>query len=198
MIFTETPLKGAYIIDIEPYQDHRGFFARSWCRHEFESHGLVPSVVQANISYNPKKGTLRGMHYQIAPHEETKLVRCTRGAIYDVIIDLRPESPTFKQWFGVELTSDNRRMLYVPKRFAHGFITLQDETEVFYQVSEFYNPESERGLRYDDPAFNIQWPLDVQVISEKDRRWPLYPTGAAVELHHDFSRSRDPREGDAG
>lgn len=174
MIFTETKLKGAYIVDLEKREDERGFFARGWCQNEFEAHGLAPRVVQANISYNKKRGTLRGMHYQIAPYEETKLVRCTRGALYDVIVDLRPTSPSYKQWFGVELTADNYKMLYVPEGFAHGFITLQDETEATYQVSQFYTPGSERGLRYNDPAFGIEWPAEVQVISEKDKSWPDY------------------------
>jgi dTDP-4-dehydrorhamnose 3,5-epimerase len=176
MIFTEAKLMGAYIIEIEKREDERGFFARGWCQNEFEAYGLVPHVVQANISYNKKRGTLRGMHYQIAPYEETKLVRCTRGALYDVIIDLRPASPTYSQWFGVELTAENYKMLYVPEGFAHGFITLQDETEATYQVSQFYTPGSERGLRYDDPAFRIEWPAEVQVISEKDKNWPDYGT----------------------
>lgn len=174
MIFTETKLKGAYIVDLEKREDERGFFARGWCQNEFEAHGLTPRVAQVNISSNKKRGTLRGMHYQIAPYEETKLVRCTRGALYDVIVDLRPASPTYRQWFGVELTADNYKMLYVPEGFAHGFITLQDETEATYQVSQFYTPGSERGLRYNDPAFGIEWPAEVQVISEKDKSWPDY------------------------
>ncbi len=172
MIFTKTKLKDAYIIEIEKWEDKRGFFARSWCQREFDAHGLISHLVQANISFNKKKGTLRGMHYQIAPYGETKLVRCIRGAIYDVIIDLRPDSPNCKQWIGVELTADNRKMLYVPENFAHGFITLEDNTEVFYQVSQFYSPEHERGVRYNDPAFGIKWPLDIEVISDKDKSWP--------------------------
>lgn len=172
MIFTETHLKGAFIIDIKKLQDHRGFFARGWCRREFEEHGLIPDVVQANISYNIKKGTLRGMHYQVDPYQETKLVRCTRGSILDVIIDLRPNSPTYLQWLGVELSEMNFRMLYVPKDFAHGFQTLEDETEVTYQVSQFYTPGAEQGIRFDDPTFGIEWPLPVAVISEKDESWP--------------------------
>lgn len=171
MRFIDTKLKEAFIIELEPKEDERGFFARSFCQEEFKAHGLNSRVVQCNISFNRKRGTLRGLHYQIAPYEEAKLVRCTRGAIYDVIIDLRPESPTFKQWIGVELTAENHRMLYVPEGFAHGFQTLEDNTEVFYQVSEFYHPESERGVRWDDPAFNIEWPLPVTVVSEKDQRW---------------------------
>jgi len=169
MLFTETKLKGAYIIDVKRLEDERGFFGRSYCQREFEALGLNTNAVQANVSYNKKKGTLRGMHMQLAPHEETKLVRCTRGAIYDVIVDLRPDSPTFKQWIGVELTADSYRMLYVPEGFAHGFITLEDNTDVTYQVTQFYTPGAERGYRWDDPAFNIQWPIEPVVISEKDR-----------------------------
>jgi dTDP-4-dehydrorhamnose 3,5-epimerase len=171
MIFTETKLDGAFLIDIEEHTDERGFFARSWCQKEFEQHGLVPRVVQANISFNHKKGTVRGMHYQASPYEETKLVRCTRGAIYDVIVDLRKGSPTFRQWISAELTADNRRMLFVPEGFAHGFQILTDATEVCYQVSHFYTPGAERGARFNDPAFGIRWPLDVTVISEKDANW---------------------------
>lgn len=174
MIFQETELKGAFIIEIEKIQDNRGFFARSFCQREFEKHGLNTQVVQANVSYNRNEGTLRGMHYQAAPYGEVKLVRCTQGAIYDVIIDLRPDSPTYKQWIGVELTSENYKMLYVPENFAHGFQTLEDNTGVTYQVSQFYSPGSERGARYNDPAFGIQWPVEVRVISDKDKSWPDY------------------------
>ncbi len=169
MIFKETKLKGAYVIEIEKIEDDRGFFARSWCQNEFEKFGLTSHVVQANVSFNKKKGTLRGMHYQVAPCEETKLVRCTSGAIYDVIIDLRPGSGTYGQWVGVELTSGNYKALYVPKDFAHGYQTLEDNAETVYQVSQFYSPGSERGIRYDDPTFGIKWPLTVQVISDKDK-----------------------------
>ena len=172
MKFTETKLKGAFVVEIEKLADDRGFFARSWCRKEFEAQGLTSRVVQSNVSFNRKKGTLRGLHYQIAPRQECKLIRCTRGAIYDVIIDLRAESPTYKQWVGVDLTADNYRMLFVPEDFAHGFITLTDNTEITYQVSQFYTPGAEKGIRFNDPAFNIQWPLDVLVISDKDRGWP--------------------------
>jgi len=172
MKFTETKLKGAFIVEIEKLTDTRGFFARSWCSKEFDAHGLTARVVQANVSFNRRKGTLRGMHYQIATFQENKLIRCTRGAIYDVIIDLRPESPTYKQWMGVELTADNYTLLFVPEDFAHGFITLMDNTEITYQVSQFYTPGSEKGIRFDDPTFNIQWPLEVSVISDKDRTWP--------------------------
>jgi dTDP-4-dehydrorhamnose 3,5-epimerase len=172
MIFRETTLKGAFVIEIEKFEDKRGFFARAWCQKEVEANGLVSRVVQTNISFNKKRATLRGMHYQVAPYEQVKLVRCTRGVIYDVIIDLRPDSPTFRKWTGVELTAENYTMLYVPERFAHGFLTLQDTTEITYQVSQFYSPESARGVRYDDPLFGIEWPLPVAVISEKDIAWP--------------------------
>lgn len=171
MIFSETKLKGAFIIEPERLEDERGFFARTWCQREFEEHGLNPCLVQCNIAFNKKKGTLRGMHYQIAPHEEAKVVRCTQGAIYDVIIDLRPTSPTVRQWVGVELTADNRRMLYIPEGFAHGFQTLADNTEIFYQMSDFYHPKYARGVRWNDPAFGIEWPLAVQMISTKDQQF---------------------------
>jgi dTDP-4-dehydrorhamnose 3,5-epimerase len=174
MLFTETKLAGAFIIDIEKREDQRGFFARSWCQHEFEACGLISRLVQMNLSFNPKQGTLRGMHYQIAPHAEAKVIRCTRGAIYDVIIDLRPSSPTYTQWIGVTLTADNYKMLYVPEQFAHGYQTLEDRTEVTYQVSQFYAPTFERGARYDDPVFGIVWPTAVRVISDKDKTWPSY------------------------
>ena len=174
MIFRKTKLSGAFVIEIERLEDQRGFFARSWCEREFASQNLVSRMVQANISLNKKKGTLRGMHYQLAPYEETKLVRCTRGSIYDVMIDLRPDSPTYKQWLGVKLSADNYRMLYVPGDFAHGYQTLEDDTEVFYHVSELYTPSAERGVLYNDPTFAIEWPLQVQVISDKDKSWPAY------------------------
>ncbi len=174
MFFKEAKLRGGFIIELERLEDERGFFARAWCRREFESHGLNSNLVQCNISFNKKRGTLRGMHYQAAPHEEAKLVRCTRGAIYDVIIDLRKYSPTYKQWMGVELTASNHRMLYVPENFAHGYCTLQDDTEVTYLVSQFHFPASERGVRYDDPAFGITWPCHIGTLSEKDKNWPRY------------------------
>lgn len=175
MIFTETKLKGAYIVQLERIRDERGFFARAWCKREFDQHGLISRLVQCNVSYNKKQGTLRGMHYQAAPHEETKLVRCTMGSIYDVVIDLRPDSPTHKEWIGVELNSENRRMLFVPEGFAHGYQTLVNHTEVFYQVSEFYSPETERGVRWNDPVFGIEWPIvDNPEISEKDKSWSDY------------------------
>ncbi len=170
MKFIETPLEGAYLIEIELISDHRGFFARSWCEREFGDHGLNSNLVQCNISFNTKKGTLRGMHYQIKPHEETKLVRCTQGSIYDVIIDIRQDSPTFKSWYGVNLGASNRKMLYIPEGFAHGFQTLEDNTEVFYQMSNFYHGESARGLKWDDPDVGIDWILkDNLIISERDR-----------------------------
>jgi dTDP-4-dehydrorhamnose 3,5-epimerase len=171
MIFTETKLKGAFIIEPEKLEDDRGFFARTFCQKEFAAYGLNTNFVQCNISFNKKKGTLRGMHYQVAPHQEVKLVRCTRGAIYDAIIDLRPGSSTCKQWVAVELTATNCRMLYIPEGFAHGFQTLEDNTEVFYQMSEFYYPESARGVRWDDPELNIEWPYCLPILSDKDRSY---------------------------
>ena len=172
MIFTETVLKGAFIIDVEPVNDERGMFARTWCQREFEAQGLKVTWVQNNISLNHKKGTLRGMHYQASPHEEIKLVRCTAGSIYDVIIDLRLESPTFGQHVGVFLSAENRRALYIPQSFAHGFQTLSDDSEVFYHMSAFYESSSARGFRWDDPTVNIRWPEPLTVISDKDRSWP--------------------------
>lgn len=171
MLFQETNLKGVYIIELERIEDERGFFARTWCQREFQKCGINPNLVQCNISFNRKKGTLRGMHYQAAPYEETKLVRCTMGAICDVIIDLRLDSETFRQWVSVELTAENRKMLYIPGGFAHGFLTLIDNTEVFYQMSEFFAPEYARGVRWNDPAFRINWPEKVVVISEKDKQY---------------------------
>lgn len=172
MNFQETSLHGAYIVNIECHTDLRGFFARTWCQREFEEHGLNPRLVQCNISFNLKKGTLRGMHYQDAPQEEAKLIRCTMGAICDVIVDLRPDSPTFREHLVVTLSAANRKMLYIPEQFAHGFITLEDNTEVFYQMSEFYSQESARGFRWNDPSFGICLPLEVAVISERDRDYP--------------------------
>jgi dTDP-4-dehydrorhamnose 3,5-epimerase len=172
MIFTETELEGAFVIEPERLEDERGFFARTWCQREFQAHELNPRLVQCSISFNKKKGTLRGMHYQVPPYEETKLVCCTMGAIHDVIIDLRTHSRTFKRWVAVELTAQNRRALYIPEGLAHGFQTLEDNTEVFYQMSEFYHPEASRGVRWNDPAFRIVWPNDIIVISDKDREYP--------------------------
>lgn len=174
MIFTETKLPGAYLLQLQKREDERGFFARSWCQQEFADHDLATCMVQGNVSYNKQAGTLRGLHYQAAPYGEVKLVRCTRGALYDVIVDLRAASPTYQQWLGVALTADNYQMLYVPAGFAHGFITLVPDTEATYQVSQVYTPGAERGLRYDDPTFAIAWPTPVQVISEKDKSWPNF------------------------
>ena len=174
MKFTETPLKGAWTIDLEPRGDERGFFARAFCKNEFAEHGLKNQIAQANLSYNPRRATLRGMHYQIPPHAEVKIVRCTRGAIYDVIIDLRVGSPTQFEWFGVELSADNRTALYVPEGFAHGYQSLTEESEVFYLVTEFYAPGSERGIRWNDPRFGIRWPLPDPVLSPKDAAHPDY------------------------
>ena len=168
MDFKETPLPGAYLIDLNRLGDDRGFFARVFCTREFSEAGLVTSFVQVNNSLSANRGTLRGMHYQLAPNAETKIVRCIRGALFDVIIDLRPDSPTYMQHFGVELSADNRLMLYVPKGFAHGFVTLQDDTEAFYFVDEFYAPDVERGIRWNDPTFQIDWPVAPREISEKD------------------------------
>ena len=175
MIFNETKLDGVYTVVMEPIRDHRGFFARAWCNREFEAQGLISQFVQANLTYSPERGTLRGLHYQIAPHQEVKLVRCTRGAIYDVIVDLRPESPTYKEWLAVELTADNHKMNYIPAGFAHGYQILMDDTEVFYQVGQFYAPEYERGARWNDPAFGIEWPItNSMTLSDKDKNWPDY------------------------
>lgn len=172
MIFTPTPLAGAYIIELQLHGDERGHFARTFCRNEFEAHGLNPCVAQCNISFNRKRGILRGMHYQAPPFWEVKLVRCTRGSIYDVIIDLRPDSPTFKQHFGAELSAANHRQMYVPEGFAHGFQTLEDESEVFYQMSQFYKADSGRGVRWNDAAFGIQWPVADPIMIERDRNYP--------------------------
>lgn len=180
MIFTETRLSGAFILELEPREDSRGFFARTFCREEFEAHGLKPDVAQCNLSYNHRARTMRGMHYQLPPAAETKLVRCTRGAIYDVIVDLRPGSPTWLQHIGVELSADNRRQLFVPELFAHGFLTLEAGTEVAYQVGEFYTPGSERGIRFDDPALGITWPQPIEVVSDKDAAWPPYAAREAA------------------
>ncbi len=184
MLFTETKLKGAYIIDIQPIEDERGFFARSFCQNEFAEHGLKVNIAQCNVSFNKQRGTLRGMHFQRHPKAEAKLVRCTRGKIYDVIIDLRPDSPTYCQWLGVKLGNGSKahgprlpadnRMLYIPEGFAHGFQTLEDGSEVIYQMFEFYAPEYTGGVRWDDPAFRITWPLPNPIMSERDRAYPPY------------------------
>lgn len=171
MLFTETKLKGAFVLELERREDNRGFFARTFCQKEFEAHGLNPRLVQCNIAYNKKKGTLRGMHFQIPPFQEAKLVRCTRGAIYDVILDLRLNSPTYKQWVSAELNEDNHKMLYVPEGFAHGYQTLSEVSEIVYQVSQFYAPDSASGVSYADLAFGIKWPLEVTAISDLDKKW---------------------------
>jgi dTDP-4-dehydrorhamnose 3,5-epimerase len=172
MIFTATKLKHVFIVEPERLEDERGFFARTWCQREFAAYGLNPQWVQCNISFNSKQGTLRGMHYQSAPQEEAKLVRCTMGAVYDVVIDPCPDSPTFAQWLAVELTAENRRMLYIPEGFAHGFLTLADNTEVFYHMSAFYDPDCARGIRWSDPTFDVRWPAEVRVMSARDQNYP--------------------------
>jgi len=178
MKFTETPLKGAFLIDLEKRGDHRGFFARFFCENEYKAHNLVTHFVQINTSLTAAKGTLRGMHYQMEPSGEVKVVRCIRGSLFDMILDLRPDSPTFGKSFGAELNAENRSMMYVPKGFAHGFVTLQDDTEALYLVSSFYAPDLERGIRYNDPGFAINWPIPPVEISDKDKNWrdfdPVY------------------------
>ncbi|MEN6349496.1 MAG: dTDP-4-dehydrorhamnose 3,5-epimerase [Syntrophomonas sp.] len=174
MLFREMPLKGAYLIEPEPRYDERGSMARTFCRREFEAHGLNPFIAQCSLSSNRYRGTIRGLHYQIEPYAETKLLSCIKGAIYDVIIDLRHESPSFGQWTAIELRAADRLLLYVPQGFAHGFQTLENNSEVFYQISQFYQPAFARGLRWNDPAFNIKWPLKLVNISEQDCSWPLF------------------------
>jgi dTDP-4-dehydrorhamnose 3,5-epimerase len=174
MIYTPTPLSGAFLIELEPIEDLRGFFARVWCRDDFAAHGIAGDWVQSSMSFNRKKGTFRGMHYQAPPHEEAKLVRCTRGALYDVIVDLRPDSPTYRRHFGTVLSAENRRSLYIPAPFAHGFLVLEDDTEVSYHMTAAHNPASARGFRWDDAAFGIEWPEPILVMSEADRRWPPF------------------------
>jgi dTDP-4-dehydrorhamnose 3,5-epimerase len=172
MIFHESKLSGVVEVHLDPHSDDRGFFARSWCETEFANQGLNTRLVQCNISFNAARGTLRGIHYQEQPNQEAKLVRCTQGAIYDVAVDLRPQSPTFKRWHATVLSAENRHMLFIPEGCGHGFLTLADHTEVFYQMSEFYHPESARGVRWNDPAFQVDWPEQVRVISERDRTYP--------------------------
>jgi dTDP-4-dehydrorhamnose 3,5-epimerase len=172
MIFTSTAIQGAYLIDLEKKGDSRGFFARAWCRREFEAHGLNPTVVQSNLSYTAEPGTVRGLHYQHPPHSEAKLVRCIRGAIFDAAVDLRSDSPTFKKWAGAELSAANYRMLFIPEGCAHGYLTLQPDTEVFYQVSAFYAPEAEAGVRWNDPAFGIEWPIEPRIVLPRDSSYP--------------------------
>jgi dTDP-4-dehydrorhamnose 3,5-epimerase len=173
MIFTETKLKGAFILDLERREDNRGYFARAFCQKEFAEHGLKPVIAQANVAFNKRKGTLRGMHFQFPPAAETKLVRATRGAIVDIIVDLRPESPTYLQHISVELSADNARALYVPERFAHGYQALEDGTETSYMVGEFYTPGAEGGLSPTDPRLGLKWPLPTTEISDKDKAWKL-------------------------
>jgi dTDP-4-dehydrorhamnose 3,5-epimerase len=187
MHFIPTPLQGAYIIKLQQLEDERGFFARTWCQREFLNHGLDPSLVQCNVSFNHKKGTIRGMHFQLPPHAETKLVRCIKGKIYDVIVDLRPDSETYLQWTAVDLTAENRRALYIPKGFAHGFQALENNTEVFYQMSDFYSPSHACGFRWNDPSFRIDWPEIVSVISERDQTYPDFTTKDFVSA--DFSQA---------
>jgi dTDP-4-dehydrorhamnose 3,5-epimerase len=182
MNFTEAPLRGAYIVDMTLMEDERGFFARSFCAEEFTKRGMAAHLRQCSVSFNARKGTLRGLHFQAAPHDEEKLVRCTGGALFDVMVDLRPESPTYRQWFGIELTAANHRSLYIPKGFAHGFITLADDTEVLYMISVPYAPGFAKGLRWSDPALGIRWPLTPAVISTRDAEYPLL----------DAPRSRNP------
>lgn len=174
MIFHQLDIPGAYLLEPQRHEDVRGFFARTYCRDELEERGLDPTVVQCNVSVNKKRGTVRGMHWQADPHPEIKLVRCTNGSIFDVILDLRPGSETYRQHWGVELTRDNRMSLYIPVGVAHGFQTLEDDSEVFYQMSEFYHPECARGVRWDDPAFEVEWPLPISVIADKDTEFPDY------------------------
>ncbi len=172
MIFQETEIPGVMAVHLNRIADQRGFFARSWCQEEFEKAGINARLVQCSISYNPRKGTLRGMHFQVAPHAEAKLVRCTMGTIYDVIVDLRVDSPTYKKWMGINLTAENRDLIYIPEGCAHGFLTLEDKCEVFYQISEFYHAEAARGVRWNDPAFGIDWPAEPQLMSDRDRDYP--------------------------
>lgn len=176
MEFNETKLKGAFVVTMKKIEDHRGYFARAWCRDEFTAHGLNPGMIQLNTGFSHAKGTLRGMHFQLAPHQEAKFVRCTQGAIYDVIVDMRPDSPTHRQWVGVELTASNGVMLYAPEGFAHGYQTLTDGAEIYYMTTALYAAGSAKGVRYNDTAFGIDWPLPVSVISTQDQNWPDYIT----------------------
>jgi dTDP-4-dehydrorhamnose 3,5-epimerase len=182
VIFLATALEGAYIIDLERREDDRGFFARTWCRREFERMGLTPDLAQCNISYNRRAGTLRGMHWQAAPHAEAKVVRCSRGAIFDAIVDLRPDSPTYLRHFGVDLTAATGRALYIPEGMAHGFVTLEDDCEVSYQMSEFYEPSAARGARWNDPAFGIRWPIDEPTLHPRDAAYPDFDPKIAINV----------------
>jgi dTDP-4-dehydrorhamnose 3,5-epimerase len=178
MIFTKTQLDGVCIVELEKREDERGFFARAWCKEEFEAHGLNAQWVQANVACTKKKGTLRGLHYQLAPYDEAKLVHCPKGAVFDVAVDLRPSSPHFRQWVGIELSEDNHKLLYVSQGFAHGYQTLTNNTQLFYLVSQFYAADCERGVRWDDPSFGIEWPeIGEKVVSEKDKSWPAFGDG---------------------
>lgn len=172
MKFIETELRGAFIVETEKISDDRGFFARIWCKNEYERHGLESNILQSNVGFSVHRGTLRGLHFQLPPYDEVKIIRCTRGKVFDVIVDLRAESPTFKRWVGVELTQDNFRMLYVPKGFAQGYLTMDMNTEIYYHTSQFYAPGHAKGVRYNDSAFKIDWPGDIKVISAADRNWP--------------------------
>ncbi|MDB5411226.1 MAG: dTDP-4-dehydrorhamnose 3,5-epimerase [Rhodospirillales bacterium] len=185
MNFVATRLAGAFLIEIEPHEDERGSFARTWCGREFAARGLVIEIAQCSLSTNKRAGTVRGLHFQRAPHDEVKLVRCQRGAIFDVIVDLRPDSATFRRWQGFELSADNHRELYVPQGFAHGFQTLTDDAEIFYQISEYYVSEAAGGVRWDDPAFRVVWPLPISTISDKDRHWPDFQS--ALQPEHSVS-----------
>ena len=186
MRFTELSLSGAFLVEVDKLEDDRGFFGRAWCSREFEAEGLTSTFVQANVGYSRARGTLRGLHFQRAPFEEAKLVRCTRGVVFDVIVDLRPQSTTLHRWEGVELDADGHAMVYVPEGCAHGYLTLSDGAEVFYQTSQFYAPEAVAGARFDDPALAIDWPIEVTTVSEQDRNWPL------LELSGEWSRVREP------
>ena len=172
MKFTPTPVDGAYVLDVNRIGDERGYFGRLWCENEMREQGLVAKIRQSNIGFSPQAGTLRGLHYQRAPHEEVKIVRCTRGSVFDVVVDVRPQSPTFRRWFGIELNPDNASMLYVPEGCATGYLTLEDNSEIYYNTSAIYAPEAATGVRYDDPAFQIDWPREITVLSDNDKNWP--------------------------
>lgn len=174
MIFKETPVQGAFVIEVARIGDARGYFGRLWCEKEFQDHGLVSQIKQVNVGFSPLSGTLRGLHYQVAPHEEVKIVRCTRGAVYDVVVDLRPDSRTFCNWYGVELNSKNTSMLYVPEGCATGYLTLEDDSEIYYMTSAYYAPDAATGVRYDDRAFGIEWPGEIKVLSDNDTSWPSF------------------------
>jgi len=172
MKFTPTPVDGAFVLDVKRIGDERGYFGRLWCENEMREQGLVSQIRQSNIGFSPQAGTLRGLHYQRAPHEEVKIVRCTRGSVFDVVVDVRPQSPTFRRWFGIELNPDNASMLYVPEGCATGYLTLEDNSEIYYNTSAFYAPDAATGVRFDDPAFQIDWPREIMVLSDNDKSWP--------------------------